>query len=107
VTTKDKTGDQLMASIRKAKTETATMGEETGSEPPAVEATPKTAKRGAKPAAARATTRRSPATKKASATKKIPATRKSSATRTSPATEKKVEKAGNAGFQSSKRVWPD
>jgi hypothetical protein len=83
VTTKDKTGDQLMASIRKAKTETAATDEETGSLPPAVEVTPKTAKAKPKPAAASPTPRRSRATKK------------------------KVEQAGNAGYQSSGRVWPD
>jgi hypothetical protein len=83
VTTKDKTGDQLMASIRKAKTETAATDEETGGPPPAVEATPKAAKAQPKPAAAGPATRRSRGTKK------------------------KVGQAGNSGYQSSGRVWPD
>jgi hypothetical protein len=83
VTTKDKTGDQLMASIRKAKTETAATDEETGGPPPAAEATPKTAKARPKRAVAGPTPRR-------------PRTAK-----------KKVEQAGNAGYRSSGRVWPD
>lgn len=83
MTTKDKTGDQLMASIRKAKTETATADDVTGSLPPAVEETPTTAKAQPKPAATGTTPRRS------------------------RATENKVEQAGNAGYQSSGRVWPD
>ena len=83
MTTKDKTGDQLMASIRKAKTETAATYEETGGPPPTVEATPRIAKTQPKSAAAGSTPRRPRATKK------------------------KVEQAGNAGYQSSGRVWPD
>ena len=84
MTAKDKTGDQLMASIRKAKSETAAADGETGGSPPAVEATPKTAKAQPKPAAAGPP---------------IP--------RRSRATKKKVAQAGNAGYQSSGRVWPD
>jgi hypothetical protein len=99
VTTKDKTGDQLMASIRKTKTgATAVAGEDKAAAPQApappktsgtTKATAKPAAGGAKPKAAR------PATRKQAAAK--------AATKAAPA---KAD-TGQAGYQAGRRVWPD
>ena len=83
MTTKDKTGDQLMASIRKTKTEAAATDKEAGGSPQAVAATSEPAKAQAKPASAARTPKR-------------PRVAKS-----------KVAQSGNAGYQSPGRVWPD
>ena len=89
MTSKDKTGDQLMASIRKTKTEGATPDSKPVAAPQKA-ATPKAATPKAKPAAARQP--RSTAKKKVGA--------KPRATQTAPAAKGSV-------YQSSGRVWPD
>lgn len=98
MTTKDKTGDQLMASIRKTKTEAATSEPESAAaKTPAAAPKAKTATTPRKKAAAKAkptTAQRAPASKKKVAAKPRVA-------------NKTVAKAGNAGYQSKGRVWPD
>jgi hypothetical protein len=90
VTTKDKTGDQLMASIRRTKTEGATPGKETVGAPMATPAAaPKAATPEAKPATAK------PARV---AKKKVAAKPKPSQTGRGQAP---------TGYQSHGRVWPD
>jgi cell division septation protein DedD len=88
VTTKDKTGDQLMASIRKTKTEGATADKEPAAVPQKA-ATPKAATPKAKPA----TAKRPHTVKK----KVVP----------EPRTKKTGPAAQGAAYQSSGRVWPD
>jgi len=90
VTTKDKTGDQLMASIRRTKTEGASPGKETVGAPMATPAAaPKAATPEAKPATAK------PARV---AKKKVAAKPKPSQTGRGQAP---------TGYQSHGRVWPD
>ena len=89
MTTKDKTGDQLMASIRKTKTEGATPGKEPVAAPTATPAAPKAATPKAKPAIAK------PARV---AQKKVAAKPKPSQTGRDQAP---------TGYQSHGRVWPD
>ena len=93
MTTKDKTGDQLMASIRKAKTEGATPGNDAAVTPKAAPATRKTAPNKARPAAAGAAAKRPRPTGKKVAAR--PGTAK-----TAPAVE-------GSAYQSPGRVWPD
>jgi hypothetical protein len=88
VTTKDKTGDQLMASIRKTKTEGARADNEPAAAPQKA-ATPKAATAKAKPA----TAKRPHAVKKKVAPK--------------PRTKKTGPAAPGSAYQSSGRVWPD
>lgn len=91
MTTKDKTGDQLMASIRKAKTEGAAP-EKTpaGGAQPAAEA-PKAAPAKARPTAA---------PKRAATT-----TRKKVAAR--PKAAQADDRSADPAYQSPGRVWPD
>ena len=89
MTTKDKTGDQLMASIRKTKSEGATPGKEAVGTPTATPAAPKAATPEAKPATAK------PARV---AKKKVAARPKPSQTGRGQAP---------TGYQSHGRVWPD
>jgi hypothetical protein len=90
VTTKDKTGDQLMASIRKTKSEGATPGKDPVGAPTATPTAPKAAVPKAKPATAK------PARV---AKKKVAAKPKPSQTGR--------DQASTAGYQSRGRVWPD
>jgi hypothetical protein len=90
VTTKDKTGDQLMASIRKTKTESATTGGEPAGTPEAAATTRKKAAAKAKPAAARQP--------RSTAKKKVVA---------KPGTKKAAPAVKGSAYQSSRRVWPD
>ena len=83
MTTNDKTGDQLMASIRKTKTGAAATDTETGGSPQKVATAPATAEAETKPAATGSTPRRPRVAKK------------------------KVAPSGSAGYQSPGRVWPD
>lgn len=92
MTTKDKTGDQLMASIRKAKTEGATPDSEAAVTPQAAPATRKAATPKAKPAAAGAAKRPRTTRKKVAA--------RSGTAKTAPA-------AQGSAYQSAGRVWPD
>jgi hypothetical protein len=95
VTTKDKTGDQLMASIRKTKTEGASADKTSGSMPPS-----------APPAAAKTA---APSSKPAATTAKPPrATKKKVVAKPGPKPAARSEPASAyAGYQSSGRVWPD
>ena len=96
MTTKDKTGDQLMASIRKTKTETT--GDDQGTErrPEAATATSKAAAAKPKPAAAAAAA----ATAKATRVTKKKVVARPKASQTGP------RSIANA-YQSPGRVWPD
>ncbi len=89
MTTKDKTGDQLMASIRKTKSEGAMPGKEAVGTPTATPAAPKAATPEAKPATAKPTR---------VAKKKVAAKPKPSQTGRDQAP---------TGYQSHGRVWPD
>jgi hypothetical protein len=89
VTTKDKTGDQLMASIRKTKSEGTTPGKETVGTPTATPATPKAAAPKAQPATA----------KPARVAKKKVAAR--------PKPSQSGRGQVPTGYQSRGRVWPD
>ena len=91
MTTKDKTGDQLMASIRKTKTQTegATPGREPVDVPQTTPATPKAATPKTTPAAAK------PARV---AKKKVVA-------KPEPAQSGRAQ--ASTGYQSPGRVWPD
>ena len=93
MTTKDKTGDQLMASIRKTKTEAATTDKETAGTPQAATGTQQTATAKAKPAAVG-----TPATRPRATKKKVAAKHK--AAQSGPGTAR-------TGYQSPGRVWPD
>ena len=94
MTTKDKTGDQLMASIRKTKSE--------GMAPEVKEAG---TARAATPAAA------APAVRKKVATKAKPAAARPRTTTNKAAAKPRATQAASgstgASYQSSKRVWPD
>ena len=96
MTTKDKTGDQLMASIRKTKTEGATADKASGGTA-SKEAAPKAAAPAPKPAAKPAAT--ATAAKQPRATKKKVVARPK-ASQTGP------QAVANA-YQSPGRVWPD
>ncbi len=94
MTTKDKTGDQLMASIRKTKSEGATPGKEAVGTPTATPATPRAA------------------TPKAASPKAQPATAKPArVAKKKVAARPKPSRSGRgqvpAGYQSRGRVWPD
>jgi hypothetical protein len=89
VTSKDKTGDQLMASIRKTKTEGATPDSKPVPAPQKA-ATPKVATPKAKPAPVRQP--------RGTANKKVGA---------KPRTTKAAPAAKGSAYQSSGRVWPD
>jgi peptidoglycan hydrolase CwlO-like protein len=89
VTTKDKTGDELMASIRKTKTEGATADKAPAAAPQASLASAETATRKAKPVPVR----------RPRTTKKTVAAR--------PKTKPDAAKAEVAAYQSTGRVWPD
>lgn len=92
MTTQDKTGDQLMASIRKAKTESTDSAAPVEAKPAAA-ATPAPA---AKPKAAPKAAAKKKVVKKAAAKKTVA---KKAASKASP-------KAAS-GFQAARRVWPD
>ena len=94
MTTKDKTGDQLMASIRKAKTEGVTSAQEPAATPKAEVATPKAAPRKKVAAKARPAAPQRPRT-----TKKPVAA--------APQAAKTTTKVETVSYQSSGRVWPD
>lgn len=96
MTTKDKTGDQLMASIRKTKTEAGISEQEPAATPKAPVATPKAAAAPRKKAAAKA---------KPAAAQRSRMTKKKVAAK--PRATKTAAKAENAGYQSTRRVWPD
>ena len=89
MTTKDKTGDQLMASIRKAKTE--------GTAPEKVPAG------AAEPAAG--ATKATPAAARTAAPKRAATTRKKAAAR--PKAVQSDDRAAHPAYQSPGRVWPD
>ena len=96
MTTKDKTGDQLMASIRKTKTEAGTSGQQPAATPKPPAATPKAATAPRKKTAAKA----KPAAAQTSRVTKKKVAAKPRATKT-------AAKAENTGYQSTRRVWPD
>ena len=99
MTTKDKTGDQLMASIRKTKTEGASADKPSGATPSsAASAAPKADAPAAKPATKPAST--GTAAKQPRAVKKKAAARPKTTTRSKPDSVK-------SGYQSPRRVWPD
>jgi hypothetical protein len=95
VTTKDKTGDQLMASIRKTKTQESTPDKGAAATPQAAPTVAKTTAPKAKPAAAKS----KPAAPRRPATTKKKVAAKPKAARA--ATEQPT------AYQASRRVWPD
>ncbi len=90
MTTKDKTGDQLMASIRKTKTEGAA-ADKAPAATPQTAASPKAATPKAKPATA--------------ANKPVRTAKKKVAAK--PRTAKTAQAADGSAYQPSARVWPD
>ena len=93
MTTKDKTGDQLMASIRKTKTQAAAADKQAPGTRQTSAPTAKTATAKGKPAAPRTQTRRPRAAKK-----KVTAR---------PKPRLSVAGAADTRYQSAGRVWPD
>lgn len=89
MTTKDKTGDELMASIRKTKTEGATPDKAPPTTPQTPPVSAKTATTKTKP----------PPAKRPRTTKKKVAAR--------PKAKPDAAKAGASAYRSTGRVWPD
>jgi hypothetical protein len=94
VTTKDKTGDQLMASIRKTKTEGAASEKAPGDVPKAAPAARKKAAAKAAPTGAAAKSPPARVAKKKVASKPR-------------AGQTKAQARTKASYQSPGRVWPD
>lgn len=103
MTTKDKTGDQLMASIRKTKTEGA--ASERDAAPKAAPVTPREAAAPAIPKAPAAPRKKAAAGAKPAAAQRTRVTKKKVAAK--PRATQIAAPAKGDSYQSTGRVWPD